>query len=109
MQTKPRFSPIRLVLFPYSGREQLTLKQSLRVIIVWALFFTAPMLFCTLFASVLSKTALSKAAFLLLIVFLTGIFIFGLSAWVVVWLSNKSAQLRNGQHDTQSSSTTGGK
>src|SRR5260370_35472737 len=39
MQHKPRYKLMRRILFPYSGEEPLSLKQGLRVMLAWILFF----------------------------------------------------------------------
>ena len=97
MQTPPHFSPVRAVLFPYSGDEPLSPRQRWRVIIVWALVFTAPMVLCTLLVTVFAATPLYKAAILLLSVFLGGLIVFGFSAWAIVGAFNRATRLRHAQ------------
>jgi hypothetical protein len=93
MQTQPQYSLIRRVLFPYSGREQLSLRQSLRLVIIWALLFTSPMVLCTLGTVLLAHTPTAKSITILLSVLLGGLIIFGLTAWVVVRVTNRTAQI----------------
>jgi hypothetical protein len=93
MQTQPRYSLIRRVLFPYSGRERLSLRQSLRLVTIWALLFTSPMVLCTLGTVLLAHSPMTKIVTLLLIVILSGLIIFGLTAWVVVVINNRTAQI----------------
>jgi hypothetical protein len=107
-QTPSSFLLVRRVLFPFSGENTLSLKQSLRIIIVWALFFTAPMLLCTLSLTIYTATPLYKTSLFLLVVFLAGVIIFGTSAWLVVNTINRSARLRLQSRDTRTSSTSGG-
>jgi hypothetical protein len=107
-QTPPRFSPIRSILFPYNGEEPLSRQQSWRVILTWALFFTFPMLLCTLLVTLFANTPLLRMALLLLIVTLSGIVIFGASAWFIVSMFNRSAQLRK-QDNAKTGSTNGGR
>ncbi|HAE83736.1 MAG TPA: hypothetical protein DCK85_10140, partial [Ktedonobacter sp.] len=53
MQKPTRYSPLRRILFPYSGEDALSLKQSLRVLLAWMLFFPLPMTLFPLSLSVL--------------------------------------------------------
>jgi hypothetical protein len=99
MQTSPRYSLIRRVLFPYSGKEALTRKQSLRVIAAWAILFTIPMVLCTLSVAVYVAAPLSKAAILLLAVILGGVVIFGLSAWAAIYTNNRAVRLRQQRNE----------
>ena len=99
MQTPPHFSPVRAVLFPYNGEEPLSPRQRWRVIIVWALVFTAPMVLCTLLVTVFAATPLYKAVIILLSVLLGGLLIFGLSAWAIVSSFNRIARLRQVQQN----------
>ena len=97
MQTPPHLSPVRAALFPYTGEEPLSPRQRWRVIIVWALVFTSPMVLCTLLVTVFAATPLYKAALFLLIVLLAGLIVFGLSAWALVSAVNRTARLRHAQ------------
>src|SRR5690242_9339940 len=97
MQTPPHFSPVRAVLFPYNGEEPLSPRQRWRVMIVWALVFTSPMVLCTLLVTIFAATPLYKAAIILLSVLLGGVLIFGFSAWAIVNTVNRAVQLRQAQ------------
>jgi ABC-type transport system involved in multi-copper enzyme maturation permease subunit len=108
MQTQPRFRLARRILFPYSGAEPLSRQQSLRVIVAWAVVFTLPMLLCTLFAGLLVAAPVGRVLVLLLIIALVGIVLFGVSAWFVVRMTNRSARLRQ-QDATRTGSTSGGR
>jgi hypothetical protein len=96
-QIPPRFSLFRTMLFPYSGEEPLSPSQIRRVVILWALVFTFPMVLCTLLVTVFAATPLYKAALFLLIVLLAGLIVFGLSAWALVSAVNRTARLRHAQ------------
>ncbi len=99
----PRYHLIRRLLFPYSGEEQLTRSQGLRVVVVWALFFSFALSFCTFPVTLLANTNafnLNRTLLLLLIAFLSGVVVFGSLAWIVVAMSNRAAriiQARKGQ------------
>jgi len=93
MQTQPQYSLIRRVLFPFNGRETISYKQSVRLIVLWALLFTSPMALCTLGVVFAAHTPASRAFLLLLSVILLGLILFGLTAWVVVMITNRTARI----------------
>ncbi len=93
-QIPQRHSLARRVLFPFSGEETLSRKQSLRVILAWAIVFTVPMILCTAASTILVAASLVKAVIFLVAVTLGGLIIFGLSAWVVVIANNQSVRIR---------------
>jgi hypothetical protein len=99
MQTPPHYSPIRALLFPHSGEEPLSPRQRWRVIIVWAMVFTLPMVLCTLLVTVFAATPLYKAVIILLAVVVGGLLIFGLSAWAIVSSVDRTARLRQAQQN----------
>lgn len=111
---QPRYHLVRRLLFPYSGEEQLTRSQGLRVIAVWALFFSFALSFCTLPVTLLASTGtfnLNRTLFLLLISFLSGVVVFGSLAWIVVAMSNRAAriiQARKGK-GMQAKTSSGGR
>jgi len=109
MQNQPRYSLMRRLLFPYSGEVPLTRAQGVRVIIVWALFFAFVMSFCSMPILLAMATALSlqKVVLLLLISLLSGAFVFGGLAWVVVSMSNRAARFRQ-QREAASTGSAGG-
>src|SRR5712691_1163553 len=91
MQTQPRFGPFRRVLLPHTGEEPLTRTQGRRLIAVWALLFTTPMVLCTLLVAV-TRLPLANAALLVGIVLVSGLVLFGVTAWVVVKSINRTAR-----------------
>jgi len=109
MQNQPRYSLMRRLLFPYSGEVPLTRMQGVRVIMVWALFFAFAMSFCTMpiLLAVATTLSLQKVVLLLLISLLSGAFVFGGLAWVVVSMSNRAARFRQ-RRETASTGSTGG-
>jgi hypothetical protein len=99
MQNLPDHSPIRALLFPHSGEEPLSPRQGWRIIIVWAMVFTSPMVLITLLVIIFAATPLYKAVIILLSVLVGGLLIFGLSAWAIVSSFNRVARLRQVQQN----------
>jgi ATP/ADP translocase len=111
---QPRFKLVRRYLFPYSGEEVLTRAQGARIIITWATVFPVALLVCTLpVVALLSNNAsLQKIALLLLLIFVAGVVLFGLMAWLVVLTINRSAryfQRRKAQNSARISKPSGGR
>jgi len=94
MQHTPRFAFLRRILFPYSGEEQLTPKQSARVLLAWVLFFPVCMSILTVIITVLSGYPLHTILLMLLFTFLSGVGIFGILGVLVILVNNKSARIR---------------
>lgn len=105
-----RYPLLRRILFPYSAEEPLTRKQGLRVVGVWMLLFLCPMLLCIfpLTLAVVGLASWMKVTFLLLIVFLSGVVIFCVLAWLVVVINNRAAQIQQ-QKAARTGSTNGGR
>lgn len=93
MQHTPRYSPLRRILYPYSGEQPLSMKQSLRVMAAWMLFFPACMSLLTLAIVVIGSFSVQKIEIFVIFTFLSGVFIFGLLGLLVVTMSNKAARL----------------
>ena len=93
MQHKPRYRLMRRILFPYSGEQPLSLKQSLRVMLAWILVFPLAMSLLTLTITVIGSYPVQKMVILVIFTFLSGVFIFGLLGLLVVGMSNKAARL----------------
>jgi hypothetical protein len=93
MQHKPRYMLMRRILFPYSGEQPLSLKQSLRVMLAWMLVFPLGMSLLTLTITVIGSYPVQKMVILVIFTFLSGVFIFGLLGLLVVSMSNKAARL----------------
>jgi amino acid transporter len=111
MQRRSRNSLLRRILFPYTGEEALTRRQGLRVIGVWALFFSFAMLLCTTpftlaYVGVASST---RIVLILLIAFFSGVVIFGALAWLVVVMNNRAVQIIQQRKAAGTSSTSGGR
>ncbi len=94
MQNLPRFSPMRRLLFPYSGEDPLTLKQSLRVILAWSLLFPLPISLLVLMITLLERLSASGVLFSLVFSFLSVAFFFGMLSLLIVVMSNRAAHIR---------------
>jgi hypothetical protein len=84
---------MRRVLYPYSGEQPLSLKQGLRVLLGWMLFFPLTMSLLALVLTIILLYPLQKIVLYAIFSFLLGVFIFGLLGLLVVALSNKAARL----------------
>ena len=93
MQHTPRYRPLRRILYPYSGEQPLSMKQSLRVMAAWMLFFPACMSLLTLTIVVIGSFPVQRMVIFVIFTFLSGVFIFGLLGLLVVAMSNKAARL----------------
>ena len=93
MQQRPRYMLMRRILYPYSGEQPLSLKQSLRVVLAWILFFPLGISLLTLAMAVIGSYTLKKTVLLFILVFLSGVFIFGLLALLIVGMSNRAARI----------------
>ena len=94
MQNQQHYGLMRRILFPYSGEEMLSAKQALRVIFSWALAFPLVMSLITLLIAVIASFTLQKTLLFFAFSFLSGFCIFGILAWVIVSMSNRSARIR---------------
>ncbi len=95
MLERPRFTLFRRYFFPYSGEEELTRAQGRRVIVSWALFFATVLTIATVPALLLIGPPPAQTVVLvLLLTFLGSLIIFGLMAWFVVYILNRSARIR---------------
>lgn len=93
MQHRPRYRLMRRILYPYSGEQPLSLKQSLRVLLGWMLFFPLTMSLLALVLTIIQLYPLQKIVLYVILSFLLGVFIFGLFGLLVVTMSNKAARL----------------
>jgi hypothetical protein len=93
MQHRPRYRLMRRILYPYSGEQPLSLKQSLRVLLGWMLFFPLTMSLLALVLSIIVLYPLQKIVLYVILSFLAGVFIFGLFGLLIVTMSNKAARL----------------
>jgi hypothetical protein len=84
---------MRRILYPYSGEQPLTMKQSTRVVLAWMLFFPLGMSLLTLAIAVIGSYTLQKTAVLLIFAFLSGACIFGLLGLLIVSMSNRAARV----------------
>ena len=93
MQHTSRYRLMRRILYPYSGEQPLSIKQNLRVLLAWMLFFPICMSLLTLAIALIGSYTAQKTVTLLIFTFLSGVFIFGLLGLLVVSMSNKAARL----------------
>jgi lipopolysaccharide export LptBFGC system permease protein LptF len=93
MQHTSRYRLMRRILYPYSGEQPLSMKQNLRVLLAWVLFFPICMSLLTLAIALFGSYTAQKTVTLLIFTFLSGVFIFGLLGLLVVSMSNKAARL----------------
>jgi hypothetical protein len=107
MQRPPRYTFMRRILFPYSGEEVLSLKQSLRVLFAWVIFVPLLMSLCTLMLTSLMAYSLQKIGLYFLFTFLSGFFIFGCLGLLVVAVNNQSARIRQVRKAARVNNTSG--
>jgi len=93
MQHRPRYRLMRRILFPFNGEQPLSLKQSLRVLLGWMLFFPLTMSLLALILTVIELYPVQKIVLFVIISFLSGVFVFGLFGLLIVTMSNKAARL----------------
>jgi len=95
MQNQPPFRFIRQLLLPYCWEKPLSSKQGLRMIITWALFFGLIMSLCSMPVALafMSTISLQRTMLFFLLAFLSGVVAFGSLAWVVVIMTNRTAQI----------------
>lgn len=94
MQSQRHYSLFRRIFFPYSGEQPLTLKQGLRVLAAWMLFFPLTMSLITLVIAAIGSFTLYRTILLVVVALLSGVFIFGLLGWLVVSMNNRAARIR---------------
>lgn len=94
MQTTRRYSTTRRLLFPFSGEEQLTFNQGLRVILAWMLVFPLPISMLVIVMELLGSASFAHVVTAFLFALLSGACIFGLLAWLIVAVNNRSARIR---------------
>ena len=110
MKNSPRYSLFRRLLFPYSGEEALTFKQTLRVLLAWMIVFPLFLSLCPVaFAATSSSFSLQRVAMLFLFAFFSGFFIFGGLGLLAVIVNNQSARIRQRRRATEASNISGGR
>jgi len=85
---------MRRILFPYSGEEPLSLKQGLRVMLAWILFFPLCISLLTLVFVMFGSYPLQRMVELLVFAFISSAFIFGILGLLIVSMNNRSARFR---------------
>ena len=104
---RDRHTLFRRLLFPYSGEEALSLKQSLRVLLAWMVFLPIIMALCTLLLTATFSYPLERIGMLFVFTFLSGFFIFGGLGILVVLVNNSSARIREKRNATNGHNTNG--
>ncbi len=94
MQHKSRFALMRRILYPYNGEEPLSLKQGLRVVLAWMLFFPLCLTLLTLPIAFFGSFTPQRTALLLIFAFLSSAFIFGMLGLLIVSMGNRAARFR---------------
>jgi hypothetical protein len=93
MQHRPRYRLVRRILYPYSGEQPLSLKQGMRVLLGWMLFFPMTMSLLALVLTIVELYPIQKIILYVILSFLAGVFIFGSFGLLVVTMGNKAARL----------------
>ena len=107
MPTQPRYTLFRRLLFPYSGEDALSFKQSLRVLLSWMLLVPMAMSLCTVALTTTFAYSLQRVETYFLFTFLSGFFIFGSLGLLIVVTNNKLARIREARKAARSSNTSG--
>ena len=93
MQHRPRYGFMRQILYPYEGDQPLSMKQSVRVMLGWMIFFPLTMSIVALVLSIILLYPLQKIVLYMIVSFLIGVFVFGLFGLLIISMSNKAARL----------------
>ncbi len=96
-----RYPLLRRILFPYSGEDALSFKQSMRVLLGWAVVIPLAISLCPLLLAAPLSYSFQRMAWLILFAFLSGVFIFGGLGLLVVVTNNKSARIRQAKKVTR--------
>ncbi len=107
--TRPQYSLIRRILFPFNGEEPLSPRQSLRVILGWILLFLPGIAVLTLLVSFATGASLQRTLLILLVMLLLGMLMFGLMGWIAVSLSNRAARLFQAHRAAKAKTARGGR
>ena len=93
MRHRPRYRFMRQILYPYEGDQPLSMKQSVRVMLGWMIFFPLTMSIVALVLSIILLYPLQKIVLYMIVSFLMGVFVFGLFGLLIISMSNKAARL----------------
>jgi hypothetical protein len=107
-QSQPRYNLSRRILFPYSGEDVLTPRQTFRVITAWMLTFPSSMALFTLFVAIFNNLSWQKSLFLIGVAFCFGALAFGSLAWLSVTITNQSARIRLQRLAAKTNNPSGG-
>lgn len=94
MENQTRFPLMKRLLFPYNGEQPLTVKQGLRVVLVWILLFSLPLTLCALVITLLAGYSPQRIINSVVFAFLSGAVSFGILSLLIVVMSNRAARIR---------------
>ena len=94
MRTTRRFPLLRRLLFPYSGEDALSLKQSARVMLAWAVLLPFIMSLLITPVAFWIDRAWQHVLSMLVFAFLSGTGIFGILGLLIIIVNNQSARIR---------------
>ena len=95
MRTIPRFPLWRRFLFPYDGEDALSLRQSLRVMLAWAILLPLIMTLLTIPVALwVDNSSWQHVLSMLVFAFLSGMGIFGILGLLIIVVNNQSARIR---------------
>ena len=95
MRTSRRFPLMRRFLFPYDGEDALSLKQSARVMLAWAILLPGIMsLLITPVAFWIDSSSWQHVLSMLVFAFLSGMGVFGILGLLIIVVNNQSARIR---------------
>src|SRR6266536_2605438 len=92
--TQPRHRLLRRLLFPYSGDEALSFKQSLRVLLAWMVLMPLLISLCTVVLAAIFSYPLQKIGLFFLFTFLSSFIIFPCAGLLMVTTTNSSLRMR---------------
>lgn len=94
MQNLPSYSLVRRLLFPYDASESLSVRQGLRVVLVWAFLFSSPITLLALGLMILEGWNEHEIIGRVVFIFLSSAFLFGMLSLLIVLMSNRAAHIR---------------
>lgn len=94
MQNQPRPSLLGSIFFPFKDNEIITGKQQMLLILRLILFFPVPMTLLALVWAIIANASLTRIILIPVIVFVITSLLFGIQAWFIVELSNRSIRMR---------------
>jgi hypothetical protein len=81
-------------LFPYNGEDALTLRQSARVMLAWAVLLPLIMSLLVAIVPFLAASSWQRILMLFAFAFFSGMCIFGILGLLIILVNNRSAHIR---------------